>query len=128
MSYTLTSVIDGKSLYFSRDISSDEITEIFDRIERDLGHPIIRRYPDVDHFFDIQKGYGYNSVRIQPNYRTSPVTKPFHESPIIRKRRVRKPRSGLCNVMVKIINNDPPLTTEELAVVYNILSDYGVIN
>ena len=55
----ITTLRDDKELYFTRDISQEELTEIFDRVEHDLNQPIRRYYDDSDHFFDILVDIGY---------------------------------------------------------------------
>ena len=126
----ITTLRDDKELYFTRDISQEELTEIFDRVEHDLNQPIRRYHDDSDHFFDILVDIGYKSFRVHPEQtgtREREHAMPFRASPVKRNRGVRKPRKGLCRVILKAFSHAPPWTTEEVAVVYNILSDYGVI-
>ena len=129
----ITTYRADKSIYFSRDISHDEITEMFNRIERDLNQPIIRYYDDIDRFFDIDlgPGQGYKSFRIHKGYSDfrhgNQIAKPFKKSYYPLRRGVRKPRYGLCCVFLKAFYNAPPWTNEDLMVVYNIFNDYGII-
>ena len=130
MAQDITTYRPHKSLYFTRDISHEEIVEILDRIERDLNQPIRRHYDDSDHFFDILVDTGYKSFRVHSSQTGPQGNKhviPFRASPVKRNRGVRKPRTGLCGVWLKAFNNAPPWTNQEVLVVYNIFNDYGII-
>lgn len=121
MATGITTYCFGPRMYFERDITREELTEIFEKIEKELGKTIYRHYSVLtgdDHFFDIkcENVYQYKSFRIHGFKKTKPE----------RKKGVRMPREGCSTTCLKAFDNAPSWKRNEVDIVINILQDYGV--
>jgi len=118
----------GPKLYFPKDITETEITEIFEKLKNVFGDNI-RTYESVmsndDHFFDIN-GNGYKSFRINKGDSSEKYT--LSKSYIQKKPNVKFPRYGTKWTCLKAFNNAPPWTYDEVNAVLGILGEYGVLS
>jgi len=110
-------------MYFERDITHEELTDIFDKIEKELGKNIVRHYSVLngdDHFFDIKcENNGYKSFRIN---------KGIKKTKTVRKKGVRMPREGCATTVLKAFEYAPSWRRKEVDIVIKVLQDYGVIS
>jgi len=121
MATGITTYCHGPRVYFERDITTEELTEIFDKIEKELGKSIVRHYSVLngdDHFFDIVcEGAEYKSFRIHKGFKkTTPE----------RKKGIRMPREGCSMTVLKAFDKAPCWKRKEVDIVINILKQYGM--